>query len=91
MEIGGSLHSITLSDVLYAPDWNVDCLFSRRTIDILFHFQMVGADGIMTVPYKCDHSRVFIAELMHVCYQVLPLAHHNKIYAAATEFRHQAL
>ena len=40
---------------------------------------------------KSDHSPVFIAELMHGCYQVLPLARHSKIYTAATDFWHQAL
>ena len=33
----------------------------------------------------------FIAELMHGYYQVLALAHHNKIYTAATDFWQQAL
>ena len=45
----------------------------------------------MTVQRKSDHSPVFIAELMHGCYQVLPLARHNKIYTAASDFWHQAL
>ena len=52
---------------------------------------MVGEDGIITVQRKSDHSPVFIAELIHACYQVLPLARHNKIYTAATDFWHQAL
>ena len=91
MEIGGSVLSVTLSDVLYVPDWNEACLISWRKIDMLARFRMVGEDGIITHQRKCDHSAVFIAELMHGWYQVLPLACHNKIYTAATDFWHQAL
>ena len=57
---------------------------------MLGRFRMVGEDAIITVQRKSDHSPVFIAELMHGCYQVLPLACHNKIYTAATDFWHQA-
>ena len=55
------------------------------------HLRMVGEDGIITVQRKSDHSPVFIAEVMHGCYQVLPRARHNKIYTAATDFWQQAL
>ena len=58
---------------------------------MLGRFRMVGEDGIITVGRKSDHSAVFIAELMYGRYQVLPLARHNKIYTAATDFWHQAL
>ena len=91
MEIGGSVLSGTLSDVLYVPDWNEACLISCRKIDMLGRFRMVGEDGVITVECKSDHCPVFIAELMHGCYQVQPLARHNKIYTAATDFWHQAL
>ena len=91
MEIGGSVLSVTLSDVLYVPECNEACLISWSKIDILGSFRMVGEDGIITVQRKSDHSPVFIAELMHGCYQVLPLARHNKIYTAATDFWQQAL
>ena len=85
MEIGGSVLSVTLADVLYVPDWNEASLISWRKIDILGRFRMVGEDGIITVQRQSDHSPVFIAELMHGCYQVLPLPRHNKIYTAATD------
>ena len=52
---------------------------------------MLGEDGIITVRRKSDHSPIFIAELMHECYRVLPLARHNKIHTAATDVWHQAL
>ena len=71
-EIGGSVLSVTLSDVLYVPDWNEACLISWRKIDMLGCFRMVGEDCIITVQPKSDHSPVFIAEIMHECYQVLP-------------------
>ena len=58
---------------------------------MLSRFRMVGEDGIITVQQKSDHSPVFIDELMHGCYQVLPLARHKKIYTAATDFWQQAL
>ena len=58
---------------------------------MLAHFRMLGEDGIMTVQPKYDHSPVFIGELMHACYQVLPLARQNMIYTAATYFWQQAL
>ena len=54
-------------------------------------FRMVGEDGIITVLHKSKHSPVFIEELMHACYQVLPLARHNKIHTATTDFWHQEL
>ena len=91
MEITGSVLSVTLSDVSYVPDWNEACLISCSKIDILCCFRMVHEDGFITVQRKSDHSPVFIAELMHGCYQVLPLARHNKIYTAATDFWQQAL
>ena len=53
---------------------------------MLGRFRMVGEDGIITVQRKSDHSPVLIAELMHGCYQVLPLARYNKINTAATDF-----
>ena len=62
MEIGGSVLSVTLSNVLYVPDWNAACLISWRKIDMLGRFRMVGVDGIVTVPCKSDHSPVFMAE-----------------------------
>ena len=58
---------------------------------MLGRFGMVGEDGIIRVERKCVHAPVFKAELMHGFYQVLPLACHNQIYTAATEFWHQAL
>ena len=60
-------------------------------IDMLGHFRMVGEDRIITVERKSDQSSEFMGELMHACYQVLPLARHNKIYTAATDFWHHAL
>ena len=42
LEIGGSVLSVTLSDVLYVPDWNEACLISWRKIDMLGRFRMVG-------------------------------------------------
>ena len=54
--------SVTLSDVLYVPDWNEACLISWRKIDMLGRFRMVGEDGIITVQRKSDYSPVFIAE-----------------------------
>ena len=50
---------------------------------------MVGEDGVNIVPHKSDHCPVFIAELMHGCYEVLPLVCHNEINTAATDFWHQ--
>ena len=67
MEIGGSVLSVTRSHVLYVPDWNEACLISCRKIDMLCRFRMVRENGIITVQRKCDHSPVFIAELMHGC------------------------
>ena len=74
MEIGDSVLSVTLSDVLYVPHWNEACLISWTKIDVLGRFQIVGEDGIITVQRKSDHSTVFIAEFKYGCYQVLPLA-----------------
>ena len=90
-EISSSVLSVTLSDVSYVPDCNEACLIYRGKIDILGHFQMVGEDSFITVPRKSDDAPVFIAEVMHACYQVLPLARHNTIYTAATDFWQQAL
>ena len=90
-EIGGSVLSVTVSDVLYVPNWNEAFLISWRKIDMLRGLRMVSEDGIITVQHKSDHSAVRIGEFMHGCYQVLPLARHNKIYAAATDVCHQAL
>ena len=56
---------------------------------MLGQFRMVGEDGIITVQYKSDPFPVFIAELMHECYHVLPLAPHEKIYTAATDSCYQ--
>ena len=56
---------------------------------MLGQFRMVGEDGSITVQYKYDPFPVFIAKLMHECYQVLPLAPHDKIYTAATDSCHQ--
>ena len=68
MEIGGSVLSVTLSDVLYVPDSDEACLITRRKIDMLGRFRMVGEHGIITVLRKYDHSPVFIAEFMDGCY-----------------------
>ena len=67
MQIGGCVLSVTLSDVLYVPDWNEACLISWRKIDMLGRFRMVGEDGMITIQRICDLSPVFIAELMHGC------------------------
>ena len=91
IEIGGSVLFVTLSDVLYVPDWNEAYLISWRKIDMLGHFRMVVEDGIITVERKCDHSPLFIPKIIHRCYQVLPLVRHNKIHTAATDFWHPAL
>ena len=91
MEIGNSVRSVTLADIIYEHDWNVPSLRSWRKIDMLGGFRIVGEDSIITVQRICDHSSVIIAELMHECYQVQPLTRHNKIYTAATDFWHQAL
>ena len=58
---------------------------------MLRRFRMVGEDSIITVQRKCDHTAVFIAQLMHACYHVLPLARNDKIYSTATDFGHQGL
>ena len=91
MEIGGSVLSVTLSDVLYVPDWNEACMISWRMRDLLRHFRMVGDHSMITVQCKSDPSPVFSAEVIHACYQVLPLARHNEIYTAATHFWEQPL
>ena len=91
MEISGSVLSVTISDVVYTPDWNEAFLMSCRKIDMLGHFPMVGEDGIIKVQCKSNHSPVCIRESIHGCYQVLPLARHNKIFTAATDFWQQAL
>ena len=91
VEIGGRLLSVTLSDVLYVPPCNEACLISCREFDVLGGFRMVGEDGIITVPYKSDHSPLCIAKVLHGCCQVLPLACHNKRYPRATDFWHQGL
>ena len=54
IEIGGSVLSVTLSDVLYVPDWNEASLISWRKIDMLGRFRMVGEDGIITVQRKSN-------------------------------------
>ena len=38
LEVAGSVISVTLSDVLYVPDWNQACLISWRKIDELGRF-----------------------------------------------------
>ena len=58
---------------------------------MLARFRMVAEDSIITVQRKSDHTSLFIAELMHGCYQVLPLACSNKIYTVATDFWHEGL
>ena len=58
---------------------------------MLGRFRMLGEDSINTVQRKSDHFPVFLVELMHECYQVLPLARQNEIYTAATDFWHRAL
>ena len=90
MSISGSVHCITLSVVVYIPARNETFLISCRKIDILCDWLIVGEVGIITVKRKCEPSPVIIAESMHVCYQVLRFARHNKIYTAATDFCHQA-
>ena len=91
MEIGGIVLSVTISDVSYVSDSNEPHLIFWRKSNMLSCFRIVGEDGFITVLPKSDHSAVFIAELMHGCYQVLSLARHNKMYTAATDFGHPAL
>ena len=91
MEIGARVLSITLSDVVYVPDWNVACLISCTKIAMQGRYRMVGADDIITVEYKSDYSHGFIARFIHGCDQLLPLADHNKINTAASDFWYQAL
>ena len=90
MEIGDSVLSVTLADVLYILDWNEPCFISWRKIDMLVQFRMVDEDDMITVQCKSDDSPLFIAELMHRCYQLLRRGRHNKIHTAATDIWYQA-
>ena len=54
-------------------------------------FRIVVEYSIITVQHKSGHSPVFITELMHRCYQVLPLTYPDKICTTPTDFWHQAL
>ena len=68
MEIGGSVLSVSVSDVLYASDWNEACLISWRRIDMQGRFRIVSEDDIITVQRRCDQSPFCIAELMYGSY-----------------------
>ena len=91
MKIAGSVLSITLADVLNVFDWHDACLISWPEMDMLGSFHIVREDAAITVPRKSSHTPVFIAQLMHGCYQVLHLVHHYNIYAIATDFGHPPL
>ncbi|MHB8545134.1 MAG: DDE-type integrase/transposase/recombinase, partial [Leptospirales bacterium] len=91
VEVSGSVISVTLSDVLYVPDWNEACLISWRKIDELGNFRMIGESGVIDIIRKVDNAIVFSATLQHGSYQVNPIVRHGKIYIAATDFWHQAL
>ena len=78
--------------------WYVICtwlgwglLITLWKMDMLSCFWMVGDNGMVTVQCKSDHLSIFIAQLIHRCYQVPPLAYYCKISTAATDFRQQAL
>jgi len=91
LDVASSVISITFSDVLYVPDWDMPCLISWRKIDVLGHFRMVGEDGVISVIKKAHNCVVISASLEHVSYQVYPIVRQGTIYMAATEFWHQAL
>ena len=91
IKIGDSVLSVTVADVLYVPDCNEAGLISWRQIDMLGRLRIVVEDRIITAQRKSEHSRIFIAELLHGCYQVLPFARLNKIYTTATDMWNQAL
>ena len=86
MEIGGSIHLLPLADVAYEPDCTQASLISCRKIDILGRFRMIGKDDIITAQCKYAHSGVLIGDKMYECYQVRPVAYHDKIYTTATNF-----
>jgi len=91
IEVSGYVISITLTDVLYVPDWNEACLISWRKIDDLRMFRMIGENGIIEVREKSDNSVVISAALEHGSYQVYPIVKHGKIYSASIEYWHKAL
>ena len=91
MKIACRVLSVTPADVLYVPIYNEACLMSCRKIEMQGRYRMVGEDGIITVECKSDHIAIYITELMYGCFQVLPLARHNKIYTATSDFWHPAL
>ena len=91
MNIEGTVLSVTLTDVLCIPDCNEACLISWREVDMLCGFQIVGENSMITIQPISYLSPLCIANLMHECYQVLPLVSHNEIHTTATDVREQPL
>jgi len=91
IEVSGHIISITLTNVLYVPDWNEACLISLRKIDEIRMFRMIREDGVIEVRKKSDNSVVISAALEHGSYQVYRIMKHGKIYSASIEYWHKAL
>jgi len=89
IEVSGHVISITLTNVLFLPDWNEACLISWRKIDDLRMFRMIAEDGI--IQKKSDNSVVISAALEHGSFQVYLIVKDGKIYSALIEYWHKAL
>jgi hypothetical protein len=91
VEIAGILSNVSLTDVLYLPDWNVANLVSWKQIDQKGKFYLYGEKGTLDVRRKTDNTTILHSTSSTSLYTFQSVTQHGEVYLSAVQFWHEAL
>ena len=91
VDIAGIMSNISLTDVLYLPDWNETNLVSWKQIDEKGKYYLHGENGTLDVTRKTDNKVVLRSTSTTSLYYFQSITQPGEVYISAVQFWHEAL
>jgi hypothetical protein len=91
IDVDNHVSSVTLSDVLYIPDWNNESLISWSSIDSLGISYLCAKNHIVEVRLQTNHRVTIRAVLTDGVYRLSTATSIGKAYLSSVQFWHAAL
>src|SRR6185503_18954422 len=91
VDIAGILSSISLTDVLYLPNWNETNLVSWKQIDQKGKYYLYGENGTLDVKSKSNDKIVLRSTSTISLYYFQLVTQPSEVYISAVQFWHEAL